>query len=182
MANQRIDALTVVNTHGCGVVNTSWARHLTNGQKLTLGNLDNYTLAETVGFDTDGNATCKALSAITVKGLLVTTVEEEALYGEGDLQGNYNDFYNAMGDMVRLTIQEQYLRFEVTNFTKNAGLATIALGNVAHYDTTTKAFIVSAVGTEHVGYATAVNKYDVVGADTDFGFNIGTPTIRLQCK
>lgn len=182
MANKRFDALFATNNHGCGVVNTSWSKVFTNGAKLTVAAADNYTLVELAGYDADGNVLCKPLTANNVKGFLLTSNEEEALFGEGELQGNYTDFYNAVGDMCGLTIQEPYVRFEATNFVKNAGLATITYGNVAHFDAATKQYIVSAVGSEHAGYAAASNKYEVVGIDTDFGQNIGVTTIRLMCK
>lgn len=182
MASAKIDALLATSNHECGVVNTSWAKEFTNGAKLTVANADNFTLVELAGFDADGNFQCKPLTANTVKGFLLTTNEEEALYGDGELQGNYTDFYNKLGDMCKLTVQEQYLRFETTAFTLNAGLGSVARGNVAHYDFTTKKYIISAVGTENAGYAAAVNKYDVVGVDTDFGQNIGVTTVRLMCK
>jgi hypothetical protein len=182
MANKKFEALFATNSNEVGTVNTSWAKKITNGCKLTVADASNYTLVEFAGYDADGNRQCKPLTANNVKGFLLTTNEEESLFGDGELQGNYTDFYNKVGDMCDLTIQEQYLRFETSAFTKNAGLATIALGNVAHYDFTTKKYIVSAVGSENAGYATAVNKYEVVGVDTDFGQNIGVPTIRLECK
>lgn len=182
MGNAKFDALFATNNHEVGVVNTYWSKKVTNGAKLTVANADNYTLVEFTGFDADGNRQCKPLTANNVKGFLVTTNEEEALYGDGEIQGNYTDFYNAVGDMCDLTIQEPYVRFETSAFTRNAGLATVALGNVAHFDFTTKKYIVSAVGSEHAGYAAASNKYEVVGVDTDFGQNIGVTTIRLECK
>lgn len=182
MANKKFEALFATNNYGVGTVNTSWAKKITNGAKLTVADADNYTLVEFAGYDADGNRQCKPLTANTVKGLLLTTNEEEALYGDGELQGNYTDFYNKVGDMCDLTIQESYLRFEASNFTLNDGLSAAALGNVAHYDFTTKKYIVSAVGAENAGYAAAVNKYEVVGVDTDFGQNIGVTTIRLECK
>jgi hypothetical protein len=182
MANAKIEALFTENTHACGVVNTSWSKSFTNGCKLTVADADNYTIVELAGYNEDGVALCKPLTATTVKGLLLTTPEEETLYGDGELQGNYTDFYNAVGDMCNLTIQEEYVRLEVTNFTKNAGLATIVPGNVAHFDATTKKYIVSDATAAHADYATAGNKYEVVGVDTDFGYNVGVPTIRLMCK
>lgn len=182
MANKKFEALFATNSYGVGTINTSWSKNLTNGAKLTVADASNYTLVELAGYDSDGNALCKPLSSNTVKGFILSTNEEEALYGDGELQGNYTDFYNKVGDMCNLTIQESYVRFETSAFTKNAGLATIALGNVAHFDVATQKYIVSAVGSAHADYAASANKYEVVGVDTDFGQNVGVTTIRLMCK
>lgn len=182
MANARFEALFNTNNHEVGTINTSWAKPITNGAILTEDNADNYTLVEEAGFDSEGNRLCKPLTSNDVKGFILSTNEEEALFGDGELQGNYTDFYNKKGDVCNLIIQEPYLRFETSAFTKNAGLTAVEVGNVAHYDVTTNKYIISAVGSEHADYTNSANKYLVVGVDTDFGVNLGVTTIRLECK
>lgn len=181
--NAKYEALFTENNHEVGIINTSWAKELANGAELTTANSDNYLLVELVGFNAEGVRTCKPLSDKTKKGLILSTVEEESLFGDGNeaLQGNYTDFYNKVGEMCKLTIQESYLHFETSAYTLNSGVLALAKGLVAHYDTTTKKYILSTVGSEHADYSTAGNKYLVVDIDTDFGANIGKPTIRLEC-
>lgn len=183
MANRILDALYAQGTRDVGVLNSSQSRDLVNGAKLTVGDVDNFTVVELAGYDADGRL-CKPVTSKTAKGFLVTTVEEEALYAdEAWLQGNYRDFYNKQGDMVRLTLLEPYVtRFETSAFTKNAGLAAVAKGNVAHFDFTSKKWIVSDSATPHADYATCPNKGEVVDVDTDFGANLGVATIRIEAR
>lgn len=181
MANRIFEQIFTQGTHEVGVLNSSFSRHLVNGAKLTTADSDNYLLVELDGFDADGNRQVKPLTDTTKKGLLLTTVEEEALFGDGEsYQGNYTDFYNAVGEMVRPTIQEDYLHFETSAYSLNTGVTAPALGLVAHYDVATKKYILSDAGSAHLDYATAGNKYLVVGVATDFGYNVGRPCIRLE--
>lgn len=181
MASRIMDALYQTGNHEVGVINTSWAKEYVNGARITADS-DNYLLVEFDGYDTDGVKKCKPLTTTSVKGFIVSTVEEESLYGEGVLQGNYVDFYNKNGEMVKLTIQEPFVRFETSAFELNTGVSALAKGQVAHYDTTKKKYIVSAVGSAHADYATSKNQYEVVDVNCDFGHNVGKATIRLECK
>lgn len=173
MANQKYLDLLKVNTHGVGLVNSSWAKEIVNGAIISE-DLDNYCLVEFDGFDVEGNRKCKPLTASSVRGLIVSTVEEESLFGEESYQGNYNDFFNQGGDIVKLTVQEPYLRFEVSNFS-----GTPKVGCYAYYDHATKKYVCvdTPDGTMHA----SKNQYMVVAKDTDFGANLGgIPTIRLE--
>lgn len=172
MANQKYVDLQKINTHGVGVVNSSFAKEIVNGAIISA-DADNYTLVEFDGFDSEGNRKCKPLSASTVKGLLVSTFEEESLFGEESYQGNYNDFFNAQGEMVKLTVQEPYLRFEVSAYT-----GTPAVGSYAYYDAATKKYVCVAV--PDTAMKAAKNQYLIVAKNTDFGANLGIPTIRVE--
>ena len=90
MANKIMKTLLEQGTHEVGVLNGSQSRDIVNGAKLKGGDLDNFLLVEDAGWDEDGRL-CKALSANTKKGFLVTTIEEESLYADEEiLQGtNY---------------------------------------------------------------------------------------------
>lgn len=177
MASVKYDALFNSVKHEVGSLNSIWATHLVNGA-VALENMDNYILAEKAGYDTDGNLTCKALTDATKEGFLVTTVEEDQIM-EGE---TYTDFYNAKDDMVRLTPVVERLRFETSAFELNAGVTAPVKGFVAHFNPATKKFIVSDVATPHASYATAKNKFEVVGVDTDFGYGLDKTTIRLEAK
>lgn len=185
MANAILDAIYANKVkHNVGTINTSWAKEYANGAVLTGGNADNYTLVEFDGFDEEGNRKVKPLTANTVKGHIVSTVEEEDIYRAIDagLSANYTDFYNKEGDMVKVTISEPFLRYEVSNFEFNTGITVAARGQVAHYDATKKKYIISSASTPHAGYTAAVNKYIVVDPDTDFGYNIEVPCVRLEIQ
>ena len=183
MANRIFKSLFTEGNHEVGTVNTSWAKPIANGAILTTADIDNYLLVEFDGYNSDGVRQCKPLTDTTKKGLLVTTVEEESLFAdEASIQGNYKDFYNEVGEIVNLTIQEEYLRFETSAFTLNTGVTAPTYGHVAHYDTATKKYIISNPASAHADYATAGNKYEVVDPSTDFGFNVGKACVRLECK
>ena len=169
--------------HEVGTLNTMWAKPYVNGAILEVENIDNYLLVELNGYDEEGNIKCKPLTANNKQGFLVATHEEESLFGDGTtLQGNYTDFYNAKGEIVRLMIPEPFVRFETSAFTKaNTGKA-LKYGQNVHYDAATKKYIVSNDTSDHSGFASATNKYELVGIDTDFGQNVGKETIRLQAK
>lgn len=172
MANQKYHDLLKENKHNVGVVNSSFAKEIVNGAVATV-DMDNYILVEFDGFDAEGNRKCKPLTASNIKGLMVTTIEEDSIFGEEVYQGGYNDFFNAQGDMVKLTVLEPYVRFETSNFTGDA-----AIGGYAYYDHATKKF--TCVATPEENMKAATNQYLIVGKDTDFGANIGIPTIRLE--
>lgn len=180
MANRIFEQIFTQGTHEVGVLNSSFSKHIVNGAKLTVADSDNYLLVEDAGFDSEGVRLVKPLTDTTKKGLLLTTVEEEVLFGDAELQGNYTDFYNAVDEMVRPTIQEEYLHFETSAYSLNTGVTVPAYGLVAHYDVATKKYILSDAGSAHLDYATAGNKYLVVGVATDFGANVGKATIRLE--
>jgi hypothetical protein len=187
MANRLFDIMFQEGNHEVGVINTSWAKVTANGAKLTTADSDNYLLVEFDGYDDEGVRQCKPLTDGTKKGLILSTVEEESLFGDGSemLQGNYKDFYNKVGEMVRLTIQEPFVRFETSAFSLNTGIAKsedVKRGFVAHFDVATKKYIISDSATPHANYATAANKYEVVDVMTDFGYNVGKVTMRLECK
>ena len=181
MSSRLLKALTEVGSHQVGTLNTSWAKQVVNGAKLTTADVDNFTLVEMDGRDTDGNKQCKQLSVNTNKAYLITTVEEEQLQNIGGVQENYTDFFNEVGEMVRLTVLEDGLHFETSAFSFNVGTTVAIKGLVAHFDVATKKYILSVAGTAHADYATASAQFEVVNEDTDFGYGLSVPTIRLEC-
>lgn len=183
MASRMTDVLTIRGAHEIGSINTKWTKHMTNGA-IADGNMENYTLAEILW--TDGELHCVQLTDATKKGYLVTTVEEDQLM-EGE---EYLDFYNATDEIIRLTdvdVQKNS-RFETSIFELNAdGLANggttvtaAAVGDVAHFNPTTKKYMISLASAAATAYGTAVNKFEVVGLDTDFGYPLDKTTIRLM--
>lgn len=180
MASRIMKILTQTGTHGIGTLNTAWAKQVANGAKLTTADVDNYTLVEMDGRDADGNKQCKQLSAKANKAFLVTTVEEEQLQNIGIIQETYVDFYNEVGEMVRLTRPEVGVRFETSSWSFNAGVTVAIKGLVAHFDTATKKYILSTSGAPHADYAGSSVQFEVVDEDTDFGYAYAVPTVRLE--
>lgn len=175
MATRMFDTLSQKGNHEIGSLNTKWTTHIANGAVATE-NVENYTLVET--WYEENELKCKPLTSTTKKGYLATTIEEEQLL-EGE---EYVDFYNAIGEIVRVTdVKEQKnSRFETSAFTKNAGVSAIVRGMVAHFDPATKKYIVSNPTSPHASYANAVNKFEVVDEDSEFGYAFDKPTIRLM--
>jgi len=175
MASTILTALKTEGIHAVGSLNGLKVKTLAKGAIVETADVDNFTIVELSGFNTDGEQECKQLAIVTNKGYLVATPEQRYLNEEID------HFYNAIGDRARLVVQEDgYTRFETSAFTKNTELTTIINGNVAHFDPTTKKFIVSDASSAHADYATAGNKYLVVGDETDCAGNFTKSTIRLM--
>ena len=180
MGSRGLKTIGERGTHQIGALNTKWAKHLANGAMATE-DFDNYILVELTR-DLEGQLQCKPLTSTTKKGYLATTIEEEHLLQTDGFSEEYVDFYNAEGEMVRVTdvdVQKN-VRFETSAFAKNAGVTEVKRGFVAHFDPTTKKYIVSNPSSAHAAYATAVNKFEVVDVDTDLGFAFEIPTIRLM--
>ncbi len=175
MATRLYDAISQRGNHEIGSLNSKWTVHMANGA-IADENIENYTLVET--YWTEGELHCKQLTDVTKKGYLVTTVEEDQLM-EGE---EYVDFYNAKGEVVRITDVEKQKnsRFETSAFSLNAGVSSIERGFVAHFDPTTKKYIVSNPASVHADYTTAVNKFEVVDEDSDFGYTFDKSTIQLM--
>lgn len=167
-------------THEIGQLNTKWTVHMVNGA-MADEDFDNYLLVE-LFYDAEEQLKCKVLTDNTKKGYLATTIEEEDLLQTDGFKEEYVDFFNGKDEMVRITdvVEQKNSRFETSAFTKNTGVTTIKKGHVAHFDTATKKYIVSNPSSAHADYADSVNKFEVVDPDSDFGFALEVPTIRLM--
>lgn len=175
MSTRLFDILSTRGNHEIGALNTMWTKHMANGA-IADENIENYTLVEI--YWTDGELHCKQLTDVAKKGYLVTTVEEDQLM-DGE---EYVDFYNAKGEIVRITdvAEQKNSRFETSAFILNEGVSAVANGYVAHFDPTTKKYIVSDPASPHADYANAVNKFEVVDNDSALGYAFDKDTIRLM--
>lgn len=176
MATRLYDAISQRGEYNIGSLNSKWTVHMVNGA-IVDEDVENYTLVE-IFYDAEGELHCKQLTDVKNKGYLVTTVEEDQLM-EGE---EYTDFYNGEGEIIRITdvkVQTNS-RFETSAFSKNAGVTDIKKGFVAHFDPTTKKYIVSNSSSAHADYDNAVNKFEVVDEDSPFGFPFDKQTIRLM--
>ncbi|MGJ0846627.1 hypothetical protein ACR77J_08055 [Tissierella praeacuta] len=176
MATRLYDLLSQKGNHEIGSLNTKWTVHMTNGA-IADENIENYTLVE-IYYNNEGELRCKQLTDTKKKGYLVTTVEEDQLM-EGE---EYVDFYNGKNEIIRITDVKVQLnsRFETSAFSKNADVTEVKRGYVAHFDPTTKKYIISNPASAHADYADAVNKFEVVDEDSMFGYAFDKPTIRLM--
>lgn len=172
-----LKAMTAVGTHAVGNLNNWNIDVVPYGAIVTGADIDNFTICE-LSFDADGERTVAQLSVKTNKAYLVAAPERRY----EDI-ANLADFYNEVGERARIVIlNPNQTRFETSAFTKNAGLVDIINGNVAHFDVATKKFIVSAVGTAHLDYATSTTQFVVVANPTETDAISGQPLIRLECS
>lgn len=179
MSSRMFKTIGERGTHEIGQLNTKWTVHMANGA-VASEDFDNYLLVEL--FYDEGQLKCKVLTDNTKKGYLATTIEEEDLLQTDGFSEEYVDFFNGKDEMVRITDvdQQKNSRFETSAFSKNTGVTTISKGFVAHFDPTTKKYIVSNPASAHADYVTAVNKFEVVDEDSDFGYAFDKATIRLM--
>ena len=172
MATLMRDILAMQGTHAISTINSKWARPVVNGAVLGGANSDNGLLVSLDGYDSEGNLKCKPYTG-TGQAYIVQSVEEEQLMtdmGEYD----YKCFYNKVGEMVRIYKVVTDLRQETSAYVLDTGV-TLALGLPVIYDATAQGFkVVSSITAGQTQVAT------VVGIDTDFGYNAGVSTIRIQ--
>jgi hypothetical protein len=84
--------------------------------------------------------------------------------------------YNKIGEPVRLIRVETGINQELSGYTVKAGV-TLALDLPVIWDAINKVHhVVDVVGAGETQIAT------VVGLDTDFGYNAGITTIRIEYK
>jgi hypothetical protein len=94
------------------------------------------------------------------------------------------DFYNAKDEMGRIIILESlYTRFDTSAYTLNTGITEVANGQYAHFDPTTKKFIISDATHEHTDYTAAIVKFTVVHSEGDTEYSLcGKSLVRLEVK
>jgi hypothetical protein len=174
MATRQQSILTQKGTHAVGNLNSLKIKTVAHGATVINADIDNFTLGE-LGFDVDGKRTVKQLAAKANKAYLVAS--PEARYMGEDLV----DFYNAVGERARIVILEPaYTRFDTSAFALNSGVTAVAKGLVAHFDVTTKKFILSAAGSAHVDYAGSSAQFVVVSSEDDMEYSLGAATVRLE--
>ena len=188
MASRGYNVISTEGNHEVGSLNTKWVKHMANGAMATES-IDNYLLVET-SRNVDGELECKALTDATIKGYLVTTVEEEDLLQTDGFSEEYTDFYNAKEEMVRITDvdAQKNARFETSAFELNADGVTnggtivteVKKGQVAHFNPATKKYMISDATDPATAFATAVNTFEVVDPDSDFGYAFEKTTVRLM--
>ncbi|NRU52557.1 hypothetical protein [Clostridium beijerinckii] len=174
MATVLRDALYLPGTHNISEINTIWAKPVANGAILSGSNMDNGGLVEFAGRDANGNRLCKPYDGTGEFFILQTHVEDQLLIDMGET--DYKNFYNKVGEPVRLIRVETGLAQELSGFTVDTGV-TLAQDLPVIWDATNKVHkVVASIGAGQTQIAT------VVDLDTDFGYNAGVTTIRIEYK
>ena len=174
MASEYLNALQQVGTHAVGNLNSLKIKTVAHGAIVAGAAIDNFTLGE-LGFNADGERTVSQLSNKANKAVLVASPETRYLGEE------ISKFYNGVGERARCVILEPgYTRFETSAFTKNAGVTTITNGLVAHFDVTTKKFIISNSASAHADYAGSSAQFVVVNNEEDMEYTLGKAMVRLE--
>mgnify|MGYP006978917743 CR=1 FL=1 len=161
------------NLHNVGSLN-NWGKTVLNQGAIAKEKMDNFTLV-TLGFDANGEREASLLTDNTKKGYLVASPEEYMREYE-----SISSFFNGQGERVRIVTLESGVRFECSNvdFQQKTGNAPasghpLKNGQHAHYDHTSKKFIISnntaanpSGGTGmHNEYQNAANKVVLVDKD-----------------
>lgn len=171
MATKAFKALTEQDLHTVGniVSPSKQVFDVPNGALFTA-DTDNFTLVE-LGFDEEGNRTAKPLTVATKKGYLVAAPELRYL-GEG-----IGEFYVGAGERGRIVRLTDGLIIDSSAFILN-GVAEVKAGQSAHFDVTTRKFIVH--DGSHADFATAYDKFTVTANEADLRYNLGQATVRLE--
>lgn len=166
MATRQLKVLTEKGNHAVGNLNSLKVRTLAHGAIVDGADIDNFTLVE-LGFNADGERICKQLSAVDKKSYLIAT--PEARYMGEELV----DFYNAVGEYARIVYLDEGLRFETSAYSGEP-----ENGKVAHFDPSTKKFIIH--DGSHADYVNAKAKFLVVSSEEDLAYTNGQPLVRLE--
>lgn len=162
------------NLHNVGSLN-NWGKTVLNQGAIAKEKMDNFTLVTLEFNATSGEREAAPLADNAKKGYLVASPEEYMREYE-----SISSFFNGKGERVRVVTLEPGVRFECSNvdFNKKTGDAPtdghpLKNGQHAHYDHTSKKFIISndaaavpSTNTNmHTGYQNAVNKVVLVDKD-----------------
>lgn len=174
MASELLKAYTSTYNHEVGNISSWNVRLLADGAIVDTADIDNFTLVE-LGFNSDGERICKQLSAATKKGYLIAAPETRYINGEPMV-----NFFNAVGERARIIFLDEGFHFETSAYSLNSGVSAVANGYVAHFDPTTKKFIISNPASAHADYATAVDKFTVVSSESDLEYLCGKAVVKLE--
>lgn len=167
-------ALFLAGNHNVSEINTIWAKPVANGAVLTGADMDNGGLVEFAGRDAEGHRLCKPFDGTGEFFILQTHVEDQLLIDMGET--DYKNFWNEVNEPVRLVRVETGINQELSGYTVKAGV-TLAQDLPVIWDATNKVHeVVDVVGAGETQIAT------VMDLDTDFGYNAGKTTIRIEYK
>lgn len=140
---------------------------LENGALVTL---------EVVTVDGEPTWQCKYVTDATKGGAYIAINPADQSLNDEPPQ----NYYIKAGEAVTLYNITQDLTI-VTNLTAfNTGISAFKIGQFAHFDPTTKKFMISETGKVNAGYAGAKLKFSVVDVDDDTFSQYGVETIVLK--
>ncbi|AKO91916.1 hypothetical protein BEH_07255 [Priestia filamentosa] len=172
MTTRHMKALTEVGNHEIGNLNSLKVKTVAHGAIVVGADVDNFTLVE-LGYNAEGERTCKQLSDVAKKSYLIATPEDRYL-GE-----QLVDFYNGVGDRARIVVLEAaYTRFDSSAFVLDATAPKVTNGQKAHWDVAAKKFRIH--DGSHVDYATASAKFEVVSNEDDLEYTNGKEQVRFE--
>lgn len=167
MTTRQLRAFEEKGKHAVGNLNSLKIKTVAHGALVEGADVDNFTLVE-LGFNADGERTCKQLSDVANKSYLIATPETRYMGEE------LVDFFNGVGERARIVVLEDaYTRFDTSAFS-----GTPEKGKVAHFDPATKKFLIHDGA--HADYAGAKAKFLVVSNEEDLDYTLGAPTVRLE--
>lgn len=175
MATRQLKVLTERGNHEIGNISSMRAQTLNHGAIVVDAPIDNFTAVE-LGFDAEGNRTCKQLSDITKKTYLIASPENRMMNEE------LVDFYNEVGEHARILHMYEGFRFDTSAFALNTGVTAIKNGQVAHWDVAKKKFLIQEAASPVTGYATANKKLLVVLDEDDLEYTAGKALVRLEVQ
>lgn len=146
--------------HAVGELN-NWGVDVINLGAIATADMDNYTVVE-LGFNADGERTCSPLTDKANKGYLLASVED--YLGEFE---TISSFFVGKDEKARIVRFVEGKRFATTGYSLNDSAKPVKEGQVAHFDVTTKKYIISNGTTNHADYADSKLKLVVVKADAN---------------
>lgn len=175
MATRQLKVLTERGNHEIGNLTSMKIRTLNHGALVITAPIDNFTIVE-LGFNAEGERTCKQLSDVTKKSYLIASPENRMMNEE------LVDFYNEVGERARIVFLDEGVRFDTSAFEKNTGVTTIKNGQVAHFDVAKKKFLIQEAASPVAAYATATKKFLVVLNEDDLEYTAGKILVRLEVQ
>lgn len=170
MATRFEAILKTRGTHAVGNINSWEIETFANGA-ICETDIDNFTLVE-VGYNADGEATCKQVSAKEKRGLLICSPETRHFEFE-----EMCDFFNGKDERGRISYLTEGKRFQTSAYEKNTGTTEIKAGMLAHFDVTKKKFIISKPDSAHADYEGSANQFVVYHEENDMEFSIDDKTL-----
>lgn len=172
MATSRLNAYLNPAQHAVGslVSMDKYIQDVPNGA-IATADTDNFSLVK-LGFNAQGQRTFSPLTANTEKSFLVAAKEVRFL------NEHLSEFFVATGERARIVFLTEGLQIGVSNFTLKAGITAVTAGQNAHWDVTSKSFLIHD-GTD-AGFADANVKFTVVSNETDIDYTLGVPMVTLE--
>ena len=173
MATQAFRALTSKGTHEVGnlVSTQKYIKDVANGALFTE-DVDNFTLVEAEFNAKSGQFEAKSLTDATKKNVFLVAAVERCLLGE-----SIGHFFVGKGERGRIVYLTQGLIFDSSAYTLDPAATKIEAGLKAHFDKTTKKFIIHKGA--HGGYATASVKFTVKSGEDNLSYTLGKPMVRF---